>query len=281
MKKLLLLLPLIHVFPALPAVAQDISATTTSHKCTSTPCGNSATGEDPQEQRLREGHAHSETIRAGADDQRRWDSISLYSDSTKPDALKMPVVKTVGLEMRLAPKLGHLSFSKQGLRHSFVIASPIGDKRSICPKYVIDVVEASAAHVLVRMSCLKTEYTPGRYHMGVDFYLYDAETGGMRTIWEASLNDKDAHLPNAKPTPSLKIIPNGYRFDWSGVQPSNSKPSMTTLHNSYVRRTEKSGSKILLCTNLSAPKGQGVEDEMCEGGILPKTEPTSGAPVPR
>ena len=256
----------------LRASAQTTSTPTPVQKCTSSPCGNTANGEDPQEQRSREAAVRADKIRVGADDQRRWESISLYSDSVKPEHLKMSVVKAADLEMRLDPKLGHITLERRSIQQTFSIASPLGDKSSICPRYVIDVVEASAAHALLRMSCLKAEYAPGRYHMGVDYYLYDVETATMRTIWEASVNDKDAHLPDAKPTPSLKTIANGYRFDWTGVKPSNSRPSTTVLHNSYTRSVEKTGLKVLLCTNLSAPKGKGVEDDMCEGGVLPLVE---------
>ena len=125
-------------------------------------------------------------------------------------------------------------------------------------------------HALVSMTCFQNEYAPGRYHMGVDYYLYDQETGVMRNIWGAAVNDKNAKMPDAKPVPSLKVTPTGYRFDWSGVQPSDGKPSTTVLHNSYVRSVAKNGDKFLLCTNLSAPRGTGVEDDMCEGGILPR-----------
>jgi hypothetical protein len=272
MKKILFLLSAIISITSLQASAQNPSTSEKIEKCTSSPCGNTATGEDPQEQRIREAVVRANKIRDGDDDQKRWETISLYSDSTKPEKLKMTVVKAAKLEMQLDPKLGHISFSMPGVKQIFSIASPLGDERSICPRYSIDVVQASPAHVLLRMSCLKTQYSPGRYHMSVDYYLYDLETAVMRTIWAASVNDKNAHLPDAKPTPSLKIIPNGYRFDWSGVQPSDGKASTTTLHNIYVRSTEKTGKKILLCTNLSAPQGQGVEDEMCEGGILPAVE---------
>ncbi len=188
----------------------------------STPCGNTASGEDPQEQRIRKGAVMADAIRAGDDDQQRWSSIRLYSDTTKPERLKLTVVKSAGLEMQLDPKLGYLTLSTPALRHTFAIASPVGDKTSVCPDYALQIVEASAFHALVRMTCLQTEYAPGRYHMGIDYYLYDAVTGVMRNIWRAAVSDKNAHMPDAKPTPSLKVIPNGYRFDWTGVQPRTS-----------------------------------------------------------
>ena len=199
----------------------------------------------------------------------RWISIRIYSDSSDTKHLSMPVVKAAGLEMRLDPKLGHITFSKQGRQHVFSIASPLGEQSSICPQYVFNVLEASAGHVLLRKVCLKTETAPGRYHMGVDYYLYDFDTATMRYIWRAAVSEKDAHMPHATPTPSLKIISNGYRFDWSGLFPSDNKPSKMVLHNSYTRVFEKSGASGLLCTDLSAPKGEGVEDEMCEGGSVP------------
>ncbi len=268
MKKIFISLPFLLALSS--ACAQEARTPQKDGKCTSTPCGNTATGEDPQERRIREGAAMIDAIRAGDDDQQRWSSVRLYSDSTKPERLKLTVVKSAGLEMRLDPKLGYLTFSTQALKQTFVIASPLGDKSSVCPDYALQIVEASAVHALVRMACLQTEYAPGRYHMGSDYYLYDAATGVMRNIWRAAVSDKNAHMPDAKPTPSLKVIPNGYRFDWTGVQPSSSKSSTTTLHNSFTRTNGKNGEKELVCTNLSAPKGQGVEDEMCEGGILPR-----------
>lgn len=268
MKKILLSLPLLIALSS--AHAQDAYPLRQDRKCTSTPCGNTASGEDPQQQRIREGAALTDAIRAGDDDQQRWSSIRLNSDSTKPERLKLTVVKSAGLEMRLDPKLGQLTFSTPAMRHTFAIASPLGDKSSVCPEYSLQIIEASAVHALVRMACLQAEYAPGRYHMGIDYYLYDADTGVMRNIWRAAVSDKHAHMPDAKPTPALKTMSNGYRFDWSGVQPGNARAANTTLHNSYTRSIGKNGEKTLLCNNLSAPKGQGVEDEMCEGGILPR-----------
>jgi hypothetical protein len=276
MKKLLICLPIISAASSLPASAQDSYAPIKPSKCTSAPCGNTKTGEDPQEQRLREASAQSDAIRAGDDDKRRWSSIRLNSDTTKPERLTMPVVKAAGLEMRLDPKLGRLSFRKPGVEQTFAIANPLGDKSSVCPEYSIQIIEASPAHALVRMACLQAEYAPGRYHMGVDYYLYDVDAAVMRNIWRAAVTDKKARLPDAKPTPSLKILANGYRFDWSSMQPSDNRPSTTVLHNSYTRSTEKSGAKVLVCTNLSTPKGEGVEDEMCEGGVLSAIAEKSG-----
>ncbi len=270
MKKILFALPFIISSVFLPVYAQAPTKPISEHKCTSNPCGNTATGEDPQEQRIREGEALNNKIRDSADDKNRWRTIPLYSDSSKPNELSLPVVKTAGLEMRLDPKLGQLTFSKTGMQQTFLIASPRGTKNSSCPEYSIEVIEASAAHALIRKTCFRAEYAPGRYSMSIEYYLYDAETAVMRNIWRATVSDKKAHMPDAKPTPTLKTLPNGYRFDWSGIQPSDSPPSTTTIHNSYVRNIEKVGEKELLCTNLSAPKGQGIEDEMCEGGILPR-----------
>jgi hypothetical protein len=267
MKNLLISLALIIGSTVSAAGAQE--APVKSQKCTSFPCGNTESGEDPQEQRIREGAARADKVRSGSDDRRRWSSVILYSDSTKPDSLKMPVVGSAELEMSLDPKLGLLRFSKPGMSQKFNIASPAGEKKSICPGYSIQIIEASSAHALVRMTCFQYEYAPGRYNMGVDYYLYDAQTAVMRNIWRAAISDKHGRMPHARPTPSLKIIPNGYRFDWSGVQPSNGQPSTTVLHNTYIRTPDKSGEKVLLCTNLNAPKGEGLEDEMCEGGILP------------
>lgn len=241
-------------------------------ECTSTPCGNTATGEDPQRLRAREGAALTDAIRIGDDDQQRWSSIRLNSDSTKPERLKLVVVKSAGFEMRLDQQLGQLTFTTPVVRHTFAIASPRGDRTSVCPEYSLQIVEASAAHALVRMVCLQAEYAPGRYHMGVNYYLYDADTGVMRNIWRAAVSDKNGRMPDAKPKPSLQVIPNGYQLDWSGVTQGSDKKPNTTLHNRFTRTSARNGEKTLLCTNLSVPKGQGIEDDMCEGGILPRVE---------
>lgn len=272
LKKILLVLPVILGTTSLPAYAQTTAKPISGHKCTSTPCGNTATGEDPQEQNIREGETLNNKIRDSADDKNRWRTIPLYSDSTKPNDLRLPVVKAAGFEMRLNPKLGQLSFSKAGMQQSFLIASPRGAKNSACPEYSVEVIEASAVHALIRKTCFRAEYTPGHYNMSIEYYLYDMETAVMRNIWRAVVSDKNARMPDAKPTPTLKVLANGYRFDWSGVQPSDSPPSTTVIHNIYTRNMEKNEGKGLLCTNVSAPKGQGIEDEMCEGGILPQVE---------
>ncbi|MYM70435.1 hypothetical protein GTP45_27035 [Pseudoduganella sp. FT55W] len=245
-------------------------STVFAHECPSKPCGNTATGEDPQRLRAREGAAGTDAIRAGADDQQRWSSIRLNSDSTKPERLKLVVVKSAGFEMRLDPQLGQLTFGTPVVRHTFAIASPRGDRTSVCPEYSLQIVEASAAHALARMVCLQAEYAPARYHMGVDYYLYDVDTGVMRNIWRAAVSDKNGRMPDANPKPSLQVIPNGYQLDWSGAPQGRGKDSTTTLHNRFTRTSAKNGQQTLLCTNLSVPKGQGVEDEMCEGGILPR-----------
>ncbi|EEF23369.1 conserved hypothetical protein [Ricinus communis] len=210
----------------------------------------------------------ADAVRAGDDDQQRWSLIRLNSDSTKPERLKLTVIKSAGLEMRLDPKLGQLTFLTPAMRHTFQIALPLGDKASVCPEYSLQIIEASAVHALLRKACLQAEYAPGRYHMGIDYYLYDVEAGVMRNIWRAAVSDKNARMPDARPRPSLKSPPNGYRFDWSGVQPGNGNASITTLHISYTRTAGKNGEKALVCTNLRAPESQGIEDEMCEGAIL-------------
>jgi hypothetical protein len=96
MGKLLVCLTIITAASCLPAAAQDSCSSIKPSKCASKPCGNTQTGDDPQEQRLRGAGKRTEAIRADYDDQRRWSSIRLYSDSTKPARLTMPVVKAVG-----------------------------------------------------------------------------------------------------------------------------------------------------------------------------------------
>ncbi|MEC5164229.1 MULTISPECIES: hypothetical protein [unclassified Janthinobacterium] len=242
------------------------------YNCTSNPCGNTATGEDPSDISGKKGAAILDEIRYGDEDKLRWTAIALSSDSEKNDNLKITLIRAVNFKMQLNPILGNITFSKSGVEHTFQIASPRGEKGGLCPEYTITVNEASSSHAIIKKSCLRYNYKPGRYFMSVDYYLYDFEIAIMRNIWRSSVQI-NSPLPEAKPTPAVKKIKNGYRFDWIGMFPSDNLPSKMEIHNTYLREKDKKGSNVLICTDTSAPRNKGIENEMCEGEVLTRVSP--------
>ncbi|HLO15874.1 MAG TPA: hypothetical protein VK206_13660 [Anaerolineales bacterium] len=96
---------------------------TTSSQCTSEPCGNTPTVEDPQDVLLREARAEQNKIKADGPDQVRW-QIPIYSTSTKNPDLEMLITKSTKFSMRLEPAQGLLYFSTPNFNHAFKIDKP-------------------------------------------------------------------------------------------------------------------------------------------------------------
>lgn len=249
-----------------PAWSHEI--TTTGYQCASTPCGNTATGEDPQEVLLREARAEQNKIKSRGPDQVRW-QIPIYSTSTKKSDLEMLITKSAEFSMRLAPAKAYLYFSLPSSNQAFKIGEPNATD-SLCPKYNLQIVDASDKHAVVQKNCPRTQYRAGKFFSGVTYYLYDAPTATMREIWRASAVGSKDPLPLAEPVPSVKIIDNGYLFDWKGLHPGGSSTSSATIHNKYVRKTEHN-KQILVCVDMKV-QGGAVEDEICEGTTVPKAD---------
>jgi len=62
------------------AFAQPVAQVTLQKKCTSTPCGNTATGEDPSDIAERHDENLLNDLRETATDRQRWGISSLYSN---------------------------------------------------------------------------------------------------------------------------------------------------------------------------------------------------------
>ena len=114
-------------------VRQTGQSPTRSRLCTSDPCTNTPTGEDPSDIAERKGHARSDQIREIPDDSLRWKRIRLYSDSTKPERLQMIAHYQDRTLMVLDPKTGNLSFQGSTEVHSFNIATPHNAASNLCP----------------------------------------------------------------------------------------------------------------------------------------------------
>ena len=238
----------------------------TRFHCTSKPCGNTATGEDPQDILLRDARAEQNKIKDQGTDQARW-QIPIYSTSTKTSDLEMYIDKNARFLMRLAPAQGYVYFSKPSANQSFKIDEP-NTPDNPCPKYNLQVVDGSAQHAVIQKSCPRIQYKPGKFISSVTYYLYDASTGTMRNIWQASAVGSKDPLPLAEPAPSMKVVSNGYLFDWKGLHPGGSSTSPSVINNKYVRKTENN-KPVLVCIDMKL-QGGAVEDEMCEGESLPR-----------
>ncbi|NMM26956.1 MAG: hypothetical protein HHJ12_06630 [Glaciimonas sp.] len=236
-------------------------------RCSSNPCSNTATGEDPYDITERENAAYNNNLLENGTDKQRWENFILYSDSKKNDDLKVPMIKSIGLEMRLEPQKGYLNIEKKGFKQVFKIGAAAGDLNNACPQYSISILDASPTHALIRKNCRLHEYGRGHISMGVEYFLYDIETATMRSIWIGNSDDKTAAFPQAKPSPTIKKIANGYQFNWTGVDASNIKRGKYSIHNKYLREIDPKSRKVyLICTDMTAPKGEGIENELCEGG---------------
>ena len=253
-----------NVAPAKPTKSPD-----TVFKCTSTPCGNSATGEDPSEIAERKGEKILKEMAEKATDRRRWGVTMLYSSDSNAAGSKLDIIKDIGLSAHLQPKTGQLTFEKNGLKHTFAIAGAPGAKNDMCPRYALAVVDASAEHVVVKRSCLQYEYKPKRFYKSVDFYIYDMPTASMRNIWTAATEDTTLAGAMVTPNPVMKATKNGYLLDWTVTDISKSATEKYRVKLLFARQIEKANKSLsLVCTDLSAPKGENVETGACEGNRL-------------
>lgn len=233
-------------------------------RCTSTPCGNTASGKDPSDERLAAGEQRENLLRSVDDDKARW-SMPIYSTSERPEDLALEVVRKAKLHLRLAPLEGHLIFSAPDSAHVFAVASPASGN-GVCPAYNLHVIDASEVHVLFKRICRKFEYKPGRFARSVTYYLYDRPTGSMREIWSASAGGEEDPLPDARPTPEIRRIPEGYQFDWSGVYPGTSSEKALEIRHRLVRVFDGAGPTL-----RRIDLANGTEDESsssCEGADL-------------
>ncbi len=245
-------------------VAQKSSSQSGQPKCTSTPCGNTASGKDPQQESLEAGERIENALRASDEDRQRW-SIPIYSTSERPEDLSLEVARSAGMGLRLLSDQGHLAISTPSSKHVFAIARPRGSG-DVCPVYNLHVIDASDEHILLKRICRKFEYKPGRFARSVTYYLYDKPTGTMRDIWTAGASGKDDPSPDAKPTPVVKRIANGYQFDWSGIIAGNPAGQPIEIHNRFTRVAD-GAKRTLGCTNVSTGAGRG-DASVCEGEYL-------------
>jgi len=255
--------------PSAPRHREAPAITNSPTKCGETSCGNTPTGEDPQEYLIRKGREKRDLIAAGNSDEERW-TLPLFSDSKKPKDLELYVSKSAGLLLKLRPLQGLIQFDKNGSSDVFEIGSPQSSNDFICRGYFIKVIDGSPTHALIEKACAGSEYKPGRYHIGTSYFLYDTITHSMRQIWESSSSLKDAPAPALDRDPRISVNSKGYEIRWTANYVHDGKRMRLELHNRYTRETTNYGKSVLLCRDL-LERGE-VEPEMgaCEGGTLPR-----------
>lgn len=208
-------------------------------------------------------------VREKATDRQRWGITMLYSSDSNPAGSTLDIIKDVGFKAHLQPKTGQLPFERNGAKHTFAIAGVPGTKNDMCPRYAISVIDASVEHAVIKRSCFQYEYKPKRFYKSVDFYLYDVPTASMRDIWTAATEDTTLAGALVTPNPALKATKNGYLLDWTVTDISKSVTEKYKVQMLYVRKIEKANQSLsLVCTDLTAPKGENVEAGVCEGNRL-------------
>lgn len=205
-------------------------------------------------------------MRSNATDRQRLGITMLYSSDNQPSGPTLDIIKAIGFRVGLQPKTGLLTFERNGVEHAFAIAGAPGTKNDMCPRYAIAVVDASPDHAVVTRSCFQHAYKPGRFYKSVDFYIYDRQTASMRNIWTGATEDTSLAGAMVTPNPTLKATPNGYLLDWTVKDISKSATDRYKVKLRLVRQMEKSKKSLsLVCTDLTASKGQDIEAGACEG----------------
>ena len=88
-------------------------------KCTTHPCPNTKSGEEPGVIEAREGAKIEDEIRNDPNDKERWSSLILFSSSIEKRQLSIPIVMGANFNMGLNPKKGILTFSSPQASQSF------------------------------------------------------------------------------------------------------------------------------------------------------------------
>lgn len=258
------------------ANAQPATKAEQSIKCTSTPCGNTKTGEDPSDIADRNGEKLLNQMRETADDRQRWGITSLYSSGKKTNDLILDVIRAAGFRMSLQPQAGNLTFEKLGTVQTFHIAPASATPGDLCPRYGVTIVDASYNHAVIKKSCFQYEYKPKHFYSGVEYFFYDMPTASMRSIWTASTEDTSLAGPLVSPNPIFKMTKSGYTLDWSVVDITNS-PEKRQIRLGFKREKKKNGKTMeMVCTDLNGQKGESIEQGACDGNRLEVISSSTG-----
>lgn len=253
------------------SLAWSFHAQQAKQQCTSTPCANTPTGEDRGEIELREAKAELDKIRASSDDKLRWEEITIFSNSKDPKNQTLLIHKASNTQITLDGAKGSLTFRTPQHATSFQIASPPGGSDNPCPKYQIEVVDATSEHAVIRKICPKYAYDQGHEFKSFDYYLYDRASATMRAIWSASAIQNVSMLKAPSPDPMVSPTANGYRYQWKGQVALGGSMGTVSYNNVYERKKSKDGLLELVCKDMSEGKQGTTEGGSCEGETLTRT----------
>jgi len=249
-----------------------------SHYCSDTGCSGNAIreSETPGAIAEKKGVVILNDILENGTDKDRWAAFTLHSQDTNPGELKIMLVKSAGLEMRLEPKTGLLYFERKNLKQAFAIARPARPStacsnealcpfwrdEALCPRYGVQIIDGSLTHAVIAKYCLPFEYDHGKnFHRAEEYYLYDMKTASMRGLFISSIEDKAIHGPLVQPAPILKKIADGYQLDWKFHDAA--QKDEIAIHNSYLYAVDKKQKKpYLICKDLTTTSDDG---NMCDG----------------
>ncbi|MTW10513.1 hypothetical protein GM658_07835 [Pseudoduganella eburnea] len=234
-----------------------------------TRANTSSTSKDPNDAIDREAKERIDQIRSGSDDRQRWKKVKLYSDAPDPKRLIMPLLTGSNTMLSLDPTSGKITIASPEQKHVFEFAPAKGSPDNPCPLYIVQVIDASKEHALIRKTCPKFEYKPGRSFKSYDYYLYDRQTATMRDIWSASAMENLSLLQSPSPELSVSNTADGYKFQWKGEVASGGSMTMYNFNNMYIRQRNKDGKLELVCKDMLSGKQGEVESNRCEGGVLP------------
>jgi len=255
------------------SLAHAFDAQRLKPKCTSTPCANTPTDEEPGEIELREAKKELDKIRASSDDKSRWETVTLFSNSKDPKRQTLLIHKASDTQIKLDGEKGLLTFRTPQRATSFQVASPSGGSDNPCPKYQIEIVDATAEHAVVRKICPKYAYAQGHEFKSYDYYFYDRASATMRAIWSASALQNVSMLESPKPDPVVSPTANGYRYQWKGQVALGGSIETVSYNNFYERKKSKDGFLELICKDMSEGEQGTIEGGSCEGETLTRTSP--------
>lgn len=227
--------------------------------CKAKDCAATSTIEEPYEIRDREAANYIKNLKENETDKERWSQLSLYSDSKSPDNFKMQIMKSINLRMELDPKKGHLTIEKPGIKQVFQI-NPPSDVESACPKYGLEIIDASEDHAIIRMYCFALKNKRGEYYRSTDYFLYDMKTADMSSIWSSWVEDKDVKLPYPHPIPTVKKTSYGYQMNWTGINENDPERKQYSIHTKYVRKINPQTGKLFMdCVDRDDPNDESVD----------------------
>lgn len=235
---------------------------------TSAQYANTLTGQDPEDASIKKKRSILKDVRDNGDDRERWGSLVLFSSALDKNVQKMPLVKNENFSIELNPENGVITFSTPQLSHAFKISTTRPGSDLICPSFQVRTVDAGLGYAIINKICPRHKYRQERYFTKSDYYLYDATSSTLRSIWSASTTTSTSSFPSATPEVSVQKIQNGFNFRWTGLYPSDNPAAIIMIDNVYKYEVGKNKKINLVCYDISDPNAPLAEDGTCSGEVV-------------